>query len=225
MKNFNRKQKIIIICIGIMFIGAVAYYVYANQDVNRNGEIFLDDKVDTQGNVLNNALEEKTEAEKIKDVTVYITGAINKPGVYVLPEGSRISDVVDKAEGLTEDADDGTVNLAYVIEDGMHIIFPRKNEIRNSESYMTTESGLDVNNTIGKSTSGENKKIGSAKININVATKEELETLTGIGASTADKIINYRKEKGNFKNIEDIKNVNGIGKSKYNKIKDEICVK
>ncbi len=225
MKNFNRKQKIIIICICIVLIGAIIYYVYANYDVNQGEEVFLDGKIDNQENVLNNALEEKNEdgKEKTKDVTVYITGAVNTPGVYILSEGSRIADVIDKAGGLTDDADAGAVNLAYVIEDGMHIILPRKNE--EEKSYITTESGLDVNNTTKKSDNSGNKMISSAKININIATKEQLETLTGIGPSTADKIIEYRKENGNFKNVEDIKNVNGIGESKYSKIKDKICVK
>ena len=224
MKNFNKRQKIIVICICIVLIGTIVYCVYASQNVN-NEEIFFDGKTDNQEDALNNVLEDKNEEEKekTKDVTVYITGAVNTPGVYILPEGSRIADVIDKAGGLADDADTGAVNLAYVIEDGMHIILPRKNE--EEKEYITTESGLDVNNTTKKSDDGGNKQISSAKIKINTATKEQLETLTGIGPSTADKIIEYRKEKGNFKSAEDIKNVNGIGESKYNKIKDKICVK
>ena len=224
MKNFNKKQKIIVICICIVLIGAIVYCVYASQNVN-NEEIFFDGKTDNQEEALNNMLVDKNEEEKekTKDVTVYITGAVNTPGVYILPEGSRIADVIDKAGGLTDDADAGAVNLVYVIEDGMHIILPRKNE--EEKEYITTESGLDVNNDTKKSDNGGNKQMSSAKININTATKEQLETLTGIGPSTADKIIEYRKENGNFKNAEDIKNVNGIGESKYSKIKDKICVK
>ena len=101
----------------------------------------------------------------------------------------------------------------------MKINIPSKNEsmnestneaINNTESYITKENSNSSNNT------------KTSKININSATQTELETLPGIGPSTALKIINYRKEKGKFNKIEDIKNVNGIGESKFNKIKEFI---
>ena len=125
------------------------------------------------------------------------------------------------AGGLKEDADLKQINLAYVLEDGMKINIPSKNEStnentnedsNNTESYITKENLNSSNNT----------KI--SKVNINNATQTELETLPGIGPSTALKIINYRKEKGKFNKIEDIKNVNGIGESKFNKIKEFIKI-
>lgn len=87
-----------------------------------------------------------------------------------------------------------------------------------SESYITTSSGVIVN-------SKESESIQSSKININTATQTQLETLSGIGPSTATKIIAYREENGKFTKIEDIKNVSGIGESKFEKIKDDIVVK
>ena len=89
-----------------------------------------------------------------------------------------------------------------------------------SEEYITKNSGLETENTIE-----DTKKEKEEKLDINKATQEELETLSGIGPSTANKIIQYRKDNGNFKNIEDLKNVNGIGESKYNEIKEKIIVK
>ena len=89
-----------------------------------------------------------------------------------------------------------------------------------SEEYITKNSGLETQNTIE-----DTKKEKEEKLDINKATQEELETLSGIGPSTANKIIQYRKDNGNFKNIEDLKNVNGIGESKYNEIKEKIIVK
>ena len=79
---------------------------------------------------------------------------------------------------------------------------------------------METENTIE-----DTKKEKEEKLDINKATQEELETLSGIGPSTANKIIQYRKDNGNFKNIEDLKNVNGIGESKYNEIKEKIIVK
>ncbi len=90
-----------------------------------------------------------------------------------------------------------------------------------TQKYITTSSGLSKE----KSDSQVSNSNKSAKVNINTATQTELETLPGIGASTAIKIIDYRKDKGKFKSIEDIKEVKGIGDSKFEKIKEYITVK
>lgn len=104
----------------------------------------------------------------------------------------------------------------------IHIPTKQEKESANitdtSESYISTSSGAIVNNEESKSTQ-------NSKININIATQTQLETLSGIGPSTATKIIAYRQENGKFTNIEDIKNVDGIGDSKFEKIKDYITVK
>ncbi len=135
--------------------------------------------------------------------------------VITLPEDSRISDAIDAAGGLTENADLTNINLAYILEDGEKIYIPKKGET-------ITDSNNTNSNSISSSTSISTK---SSKININKATQTELELISGIGPSTALKIINYRKENGNFKKIEDIKNVPGIGDAKFNQIKDYITVK
>ena len=121
---------------------------------------------------------------------------------------------------VLDEADITNINLAYIIEDGMKIHIPSKEE---KESTIIVESNID-SGTVEQSNeikSNNNKKL---KININTATKTDLETLPGIGESTALKIIEYRKEKGKFKLIEDIKQVNGIGENKFNKIKELITV-
>ena len=111
--------------------------------------------------------------------------------------------------GLKENACLDDINLAYKLEDGMKIDIPTKQE---KQENISTQNNIISNNK------------QNTKININTATQTELETLSGIGASTALKIINYRKENGNFSSIEDIKNVSGIGESKYSSIKDSITV-
>lgn len=130
---------------------------------------------------------------------------------------------------MREDAYTEDINLAYKLEDGMKIHIPTKQEKENSnntsvmeedltEKYVTTSSGVSNNSENSKSTQ-------NTKININTATQTQLETLPGIGPSTATKIIAYRKENGNFKTTEDIKEVSGIGDNKFEKIKDYITVK
>ena len=134
-----------------------------------------------------------------------------------------------KHGGVREDAYVEAINLAYKLEDGMKIHIPTKQEEeakkegqnqQQGEDYVVTSSGV-----ADEQTSQETKSKSNAKVNINTATGTQLETLPGIGPSTANKITAYRKENGKFSNIEDIKEVSGIGEAKFNKIKDLICVK
>ena len=125
------------------------------------------------------------------------------------------------AGGLKEDADLKQINLAYVLEDGMKINIPSKNESTNESR---NEASNNTENYIIKENLNLSNNAKISKVNINSATQTELETLPGIGPSTALKIINYRKEKGKFNKIEDIKNVNGIGEIKFNKIKEFIKI-
>lgn len=173
----------------------------------------------------------KTDKNKI---VIYIIGEVKQEGVYELDENSRISDAIEKAGGTKENADLSQINLAYKIEDGMRIYIPKKGElvqdkekIEDKTQEIVTGKSTDITNTTSVNTNlstNKKSKTDIEKINLNKATQTELETLPGIGPSTAEKIIEYRKENGNFKNIEDIMNVNGIGESKYNKIKDLISV-
>lgn len=173
----------------------------------------------------------KTDKNKI---VIYIIGEVKQEGVYELDENSRISDAIEKAGGTKENADLSQINLAYKIEDGMRIYIPKKGElvqdkekIEDKTQEIVTGKSTDITNTTSVNTNlstNKKSKTDIEKINLNKATQTELETLPGIGPSTAEKIIAYRKENGNFKNIEDIMNVNGIGESKYNKIKDLISV-
>ena len=108
--------------------------------------------------------------------------------------------------------------MAYILEDGEKIYIPKKGEdISNNNNSQSLSSS--------STSSSSNKTTSITKININKATQAELETIPGVGPSTALKIINYRNENGKYKNIEDIKNVSGIGDAKFEKMKDYITIK
>ena len=215
LDNVTTKQKkIIIIAVALVFIGIIIFIYNSNKiDTSEINEEML-----IANNETNNIIDTKIEEKNI--IIVHITGAVKNPGIVKLEEGSRIEDAINKAGGLNEDADITNVNLAYILEDGIKIKIP---------------SSLDVtevqNENILKSDSGENiveefeDSDKASLLNINKATKQDLQNLPGIGVSLASKIIEYREENGKFANIEDIKNVNGIGESKYENIKEHICVK
>ena len=151
---------------------------------------------------------------EIENIYVHIIGAVNLPGIIVAPKDVRLYEIVELAGGLKEDADEALINLASKVEDGDKIIIPYK------EDSSMNNSNLKINEVYKNSMSSN-----SGKININTASIDELKTLTGIGQSTAEKIVNYRNKVSKFEKIEDIKNVSGIGDSKFNSIKDKIVVK
>ena len=176
---------------------------------------------------------EDFENEVINDnekIYVYITGEVNNPGIVVLHIGSRIVDAIDCAGGITQKADIMKVNLVYMLQDGMKVSIPSSIELKNNPNfeYITMSSGDEKNDSnIKKATTVDTKSESAFKVsnvNINTATQTELETLPGIGPSLALKIINYRKENGKFKSIDELKSVNGIGENKYEEIKKYIYV-
>ena len=147
-------------------------------------------------------------------VFVHIDGAVVAPGVYELTGAlPRVNDAVMAAGGLAGDADTSTLNLAAVLSDGEKIHVPRQGEaMAAGQTSSAAASGPDV----GGSSSGV--------ININTATAEELDSLPGIGPSTAAAIVEDRERNGPFASPEDLMRVSGIGEGKFSKLKDQIRV-
>lgn len=150
-------------------------------------------------------------------IYVHVAGEVSNPGMYELKHDARVSDAIDAAGGLTENADQLSINLARQVTDGEQIVVQAYIEAEpgNSESTDASDSGLP---------SSSNTEVLSSKVNINTASASELTTLDGIGESTAAKIIAYRQANGSFASIEEIKKVSGIGDKKYEAIKDRITV-
>lgn len=210
LDNLDNKQKKIVIIVGIIIIIGILYFIYNGIDKKST------DQIDNNMLSIENNTKENEGSKEL--VIVHITGAIKTPGIVKLPEGARIEDAIDKAGGLTEDADISDVNLAYVLEDGIKIKIPTISEEKNEEIIINSSGEGIVEKEI--SNNSENKII-----NINKANETDLQTLPGIGASLAGRIVEYRNSNGKFNEIEDIKNVSGIGDSKYENIKNFICVK
>lgn len=149
--------------------------------------------------------ENATERESEEMVCIYVCGAVNSPGVYTLPAGSRICDAFAAAGGFTEEAAIDYWNQAKLLKDGDMIYVPTIEEASQREFSLQEDAD-------------------DGKVNINTATEEELMTLPGIGVSKAKAIIAYRENEGLFSNVEDIKQVEGIKDGVYEKIKDYIVI-
>ena len=131
-------------------------------------------------------------------IGVHITGAVNNPGFYEVPRGSRVNDLIQIAGGATEYAFLDAINLAEIAHDQMQIHVPVSGEM--------TPDGLQ------------------RRINLNTATAAELQTLPGVGPAVATRIIDLRQRMGGFRRVEDLLNVNGIGPTVFENMRDLIIV-
>ena len=236
---YERYRDYIMSIILLFIIGGVAIflYYYVNEKIYN-----LNDEIKNQ-----KSIKIKEPEETIKKQYVDIKGEVKTPGVYSLDNNKRVIDAIKLAGGLTEKADTSVNNLSKKITDEMVIIIYSKKEVKNMsktienklkasekciektpnnnsclEQKDVSEKGLEEKKN-NKASNSKTKITPVGKISINTATKEELMTLPGIGASKAEKIIEYRN-KTKFNEISDIKNVKGIGDSIFEKIKDNITI-
>lgn len=143
--------------------------------------------------------EEPVESSKT-EIYIFVCGAVVRPGVYALTEGSRAFEAIQAAGGFTDEAAVNAVNQAEILKDEMKLYIPTMEEVEQQ----------------AEETSG--------KVNINTATKSELMELPGVGEAKASQIIQYREDYGSFAQIEDIMDISGIKEGLFEKIKEYITV-
>jgi len=152
------------------------------------------------------------------DVLVYVCGAVKSPGVVRVPAGARVADALALAGGPGARAELNGVNLAAKVVDGQQIMVPERGATVAAGGSATSAAGGSAASAGGSVTAP------GAPVNINTASLEELDALSGVGPATAQKIIDYRTANGPFKAVDDIKNVSGIGDAKFAAMKDKITV-
>lgn len=217
----HRKQIIIgiILFILVTALGIFLYYKIPKEKnkTKKEEEIVIKKKTTTQ--------EDTTELLKID-----IKGQINVPGIYSMEKNARVVDVIEKAGGLTENADTSVINLSKKVVDEMVIIIYSREEVSEFSKTKELEQQVQNNciqkdeNSVRNDACWTNSTTQSTKININTATKEELMSLPGIGESKAKDIISYREENGPFQDIKDITKVSGIGDARFATIQEDITV-
>ena len=153
--------------------------------------------------------EEKEESPEQDLITVDVKGAVKSPGIYDLPVGSRVHDAVQKAGGLTEEADSKSLNLAQKVSDEALVYVLSKGEEAASQQ---TASGTPPSTSKDK------------KVNLNKASLEELKQVKGLGGKRAQDIIDHREANGKFKSVDELKKVSGIGAKTIEKLKDYVTV-
>lgn len=142
-------------------------------------------------------------------LVVDVQGQVQNPGVYQLPDGSRVGDAIKAAGGVREGSDTTSVNLARFLEDGEQI-------------YL---SGLGPDGTDGESLqSAGGASFARGRLNLNRATENELDGLPGVGPVLAKRIVAYRAEHGNFGSVSELQKVSGIGPSKFNELRNFVTV-
>lgn len=183
----------LLIIISLIAGGNIFYnQFYAQQS---SVEIKTNDAASNEFRANNN--QSKNLATQPEKIIVHLGGEVKNPGVYECEKYSRLYKVLNKAGGVTNKADLNKVNLAGEVRDGEKIIIP----------------SLINDNSAAEST---------AKININTAQQTKLEEITGVGPVTAEKIVKYRNDNGQFKDIASLANVSGIGPKTIEKIKEKI---
>ncbi|MFA6807746.1 MAG: helix-hairpin-helix domain-containing protein [Eubacteriales bacterium] len=164
--------------------------------------------------------EQLTENEDYREIVVYITGAVNNPGLIHLPLDARLDDALQVAE-LSNDADLFVLNPAQKLKDGQKIIVPYKTDQLVDEGVVLESSGEEPVKNVSATVSVGN---ADGKVNINTADLEQLDAIPGIGPALAQRIIDYRAENGLFSSPEEIQNVSGIGAKTYDKMASSITV-
>ncbi len=225
--HYRYRKQIIIVCLVLLFLGFFTY-IGVDKYLKNKKEIEDTNLIIPKKNI------EDDDKEKTSDkyLLVDIKGEVNTPGIYELVDGSRVIDVINKANGLTENANTSIINLSKKIKDEMVIIiysnqevedFLKTKEIENKkiESCIQPDQNSLINDACIDSS--ENTEL-TLKVSINNASIEDLMTLPGIGEAKAKSIIEYRDANGGFKAIEEIQNVSGIGENVFAKIKEFITI-
>lgn len=182
------------------FIYLAIIFIFSITGCKDNSEELLRFKTSEDELEQEDTIEEKSE-KKDELLIVHVSGSVKRAGVYQLEKDKRIIDAIEKAGGMLEEADSDALNLAEKIKDGMKIYVPKKGDKPTTSTNLKSQSYIDLN----------------------LAEKEELMTLPGVGEKTADKIIAYREAQP-FEKVEDLLKVSGFGKKKMEALKGLIAV-
>lgn len=206
------KRKMTMITVAVAFVaGSIYFFSQQGEDPADTEDIFS--VTAKEAEMEQSVNESSAEPEIIK---VDVKGAVKSPGIFTAQAGDRVIDLISAAGSFTEKADTDKVNFAQIIEDQMVIYVPEIGE---------EDKGDLENIQVGTSGDAITKGTSGGLVNLNTATQEDLQTLTGIGPSKANAILEYRETAGKFKEVDELKQVTGIGDKTFERLRDSISVK
>jgi competence protein ComEA len=191
----SRSELLLVVLLGLAIVGTGAVVVLRSSDPPAPPV----ERVVSQP-------EASASPSPVKQVVVHVSGQVNKPGVYELPDGSRVQDAVAAAGGPLAESDANALNLAAVIADGQKVTVPKPGEAVTVDPASSAEAGAPA-----------------GKVNLNLATPAQLEELPGVGPVLAERIVAHR-QKGRFTSPRQLMEVSGFGPKKYEALKDQITV-
>ena len=204
-----KEYKIIVICTGLgLLVGGFFLLKPAPQTPIKETNLQAEVAAVSKDSVSEKEVKKEEPVEQDL-ITVDVKGAVKAPGIYDLPVGSRVNDAVQKAGGLTEQADSKSLNLAQKVSDEALVYVPTKGEESASQ-----QAGSGAPSSTSK----------DKKVNLNKASLEELKQVKGLGGKRAQDIIDHRETNGKFKSVDELKKVSGIGAKTIEKLKDYVTV-
>lgn len=201
-----RKSMLVLLVLVTAVVGGIFYGLHAQEQA-----VPLDAACEQQ------AASPAPQVE-VPEVTVYVTGAVQKPGLVTVPEGTRIAAAVEACGGMLPTAAKESINFAQVLKDGQQITVPERQQLPAQAISGTASAAAQAKTVAAGGT------VSSGLVNINTADEKLLDTLPGIGPAMAKRIIEYRETQGPFTAIEELKRVKGIGEAKFAKLKNKVCI-
>ncbi|QNK48087.1 helix-hairpin-helix domain-containing protein [Brevibacterium sp. PAMC23299] len=206
------KRKMTMITVAVAFVaGGIYFFSQQGEDPAETEDIF---SITAKEAEMEQSINESAAEPEI--IKVDVKGAVKSPGIFTAQAGDRVIDLISAAGSFTEKADTDKVNFAQIIEDQMVIYVPEIGE---------EDKGDLENIQVGTSGDAITKGTSGGLVNLNTATQEDLQTLTGIGPSKANAILEYRETIGKFKEVDELKQVTGIGDKTFERLRDSISVK
>ena len=219
IENLIEKAKQYKIAVGLSLLGVIVagFILLQGRDQGGTDVQQLTEQTSSSSSYMNEKGDKSNEISQAETedrlVTVDVKGAVKKPGVYQLQSNSRVHDALEKAGGLTDEADLKSVNQAQKLSDEA-VVYVAK----------VGENAVDVTTSAPASATSGPGQTKSALVNLNTATEADFQTISGIGQKRAQDIIAYREANGRFKSVDELKNVSGIGAKTLEKLKEYVTV-
>lgn len=254
-KQIEMKKEAVVISASIIaLLSCLLGYIFFSDDsdiiIEENptalGEESKDFASEGESPLENNELDDNEQIKEEKEyIKIYVVGSVNKPGIVTIEKGQMLYDAVEKAGGLTKEADPNSINMVYELNENIMVYIKSIKEtqdksiddnpptVKEVTKDANVGNGAAIFKDSGSSTqllgisSGNNNKEssdGTSLVNLNTAGADELDTLPGVGEATAKAIIDFRDKHGPFTKIEDIMKVPRIKQGRFDSIKDFITV-